>query len=82
MRIYPAIVYGFPSLQKLDHGESFSVGLTHLGGTPVYFINECNIAAINITENEQTNKFNKFARFHNKIPALMLVLVVDFNPFE
>lgn len=81
MKISPAIVYGFPSKEKLEHSEYFKVGLTHLGGTPVYYINECNIAAINITQNETTNKFNKFARFHDKLPGLMLILVVDFDPF-
>jgi hypothetical protein len=82
MRIFPAIVYGFPSKVKLDHGESFKIGLTHLGGSPVYYVNECTIAAINITENELTNKFNKFARFHDKIPGLMLIIVVDYDPFK
>jgi len=82
MKISPAIVYGFPSKVKLDHGEKFSVGLTHLGGTPVYYVNECNIAAINITNNEKTLRFNKFARFHECIPGLMLILIVDFDPFK
>jgi hypothetical protein len=82
MKAYPAIVYGFPSKEKLEHGEHFNVGLTHLGGTPVYYINECNIAAVNITYNQKTIKFNKFARFYDKLPGMMLILVVDFDPFQ
>jgi hypothetical protein len=75
--IKPVIVYGFPTDKRLEGDDEFKTGLTSYPGKLIYYVNASYIYGENITENEQFNAFREFARFHNKVPAYMLAVIVE-----